>query len=142
MVRGAAGGIASLRGILAEHEDLEPDLWDLYRVDVADVFTGRRSVRYLLRYAERLLDEPMSRYRAKIIGRDDWREHLGWGKGEYLTAALIDAVHWNTSITAAHGGKRRPRKPDPFARPAVSAGPVARSLDAVPFEHIEQLVNG
>lgn len=98
------------------------------------------STRRVLGLVERLLDEPRSRYRAKIIGGRQWREHIGWGPGEYLQAALIDAVNANTVTTAYHGSKSRPPRIEPTYRPPFAPSEFA-SLDEVPFEQIEALIN-
>lgn len=91
---------------------------------------------------ERLLDEPWSRYRAKLIGGEEWRGHLGWGPAEYLHAALIDAVQMNTSVTAAHGGKRKPKVPPQFPRPQVAKQKPARTLADLNVGQIETMLNG
>jgi hypothetical protein len=111
-------------------------------VDVADVLSGRIAVRQVMALVERLQDEPWSRYRAKLLGGDNWRQHLGWGPSEYLQAALIDVIQVNTAVTAAHGGKRRPKAPEPFYRPEMTPETkVAESLDQIPLDAIAQMIN-
>lgn len=93
---------------------------------------------------ERLLDEPWSRYRAQLLGGDDWRSHLGWGPAEYLHAALIDAVQVNTAVTAAHGSGKRPRVPTAYPRPERrqhAPDTTAEDLDAADLAEIEALIN-
>lgn len=112
-------------------------------MDVSEAFSGRLSVRRVVGLVERLSDEPWSRYRARLLGGENWRQHLGWGPSEYLTAHLFDAVQVNTAVTAAHGSKKRPKIPEPYPRPeTVSVDSLsAASLDDLDLVAIAALIN-
>lgn len=68
---------------------------------------------------ERLQDEPWSRYRAKLLGGDRWREHLGWSPDTYTAVLVVDALQVNTTVTAYHGSGKKPKLPGPMPRPTV-----------------------
>jgi len=104
---------------LTEHPDVTFDLWDLFHFDVEEVFAGRRAVEWAYGLIERLLDEPWSRYRARLLGGDKWREHLGWTPDTYTAVLLVDALQVNTSVTAYHGSGKKPKLPQPVPRPLL-----------------------
>ena len=76
------------------------------------------------------MDEPRSRWRAKRIGGDHWRQHLGWSPDTYLHATLVDAVQVNSAVTAVQGSGKRPKKITPLARPVYAPQPTAVLGDA------------
>lgn len=43
---------------------------------------------------------------------------MGWDQDRYMMATLIDSIRENTYVTlAAAGGKKKPKKPEPYPRP-------------------------
>lgn len=110
-----------------------------------EVFAGPAwDPRRLWGFVERLIDEPWSRWRAKGLHPTKWREHLGWGPAEYLSASLRDAVELNTSVTHAHGSGKRPKQPPPTYRPPVEEKkPPAEQVvgDALTIAQIDALMN-
>jgi hypothetical protein len=110
---------------------------------VRDVFSGRSSPRRFWGFVERLVDEPWSRWRAKGLNQQKWREHLGWGPAEYLSAAVVDALNLNTAVAHAHGSGKRPKQPQPTYRPPVQErrpDPVNVD-DAMTLAQIDALMN-
>lgn len=89
-----------------------------------DALTGREPCRWAWGFVERLIDEPWSRWRAKRLGGDHWREHLGWTPDTYLHALLFDAIQVNSAITSAAGTGKRPKAPPPTSRPTARPEPV------------------
>lgn len=92
------------------------DLWALYHFDIKMIREGTDRVLLCSALLARLCEDAHSHWRAEQIGGS---EHLDFGVLSHQIAALTDAVQWNTSVTAAHGGKRRPRKPASSYRPTV-----------------------
>lgn len=112
---------------------------------MTEALAGRLPVQTVWGFVERLMDEPWSRHRAKLIGGDHWREHLGWGPAEYLTATLVDAVQVNTAVTAVHGSKQRPKVPEPYPRPdrqKPPPEPVEPVEDETDLQQLVDLING
>lgn len=69
--------------------------------------------------------------RAKRLGGP---EHYGWGRGDEYLPVIGDLIQQNTSVTAAHGSKRRPRKVTPLPRPERTRTNIAKSLDDVDWD--------
>ncbi len=92
-------------------------MWDLFRFDVEDVFAGRRAPEWAWGLMDRLVDEPWSRWRAKQVGGDKWREHLGWSPDTYLTALLADGQSVAISVADAARVGKKPKVPTPIPRP-------------------------
>lgn len=108
-----------------------------------EVFSGLSSPRRFWGFVERLTDEPWSRWRAKALHPEKWREHLGWGTAEHQSAALLDALNLNTAVTHAHGSGKRPKQPAPTYRPPADerkTEPVDLT-DAVTLAQIEAAMN-
>ena len=82
-----------------------------------DVFAGRRAPEWAWGLMERLVDEPWSRWRAKQVGGDAWREHLGWSPDTYLTATQIDVQQVSVAVADAARVGKKPKLPDPLPRP-------------------------
>lgn len=79
------------------------------------------SPRRLLGFVERLRFEPMSIYRARLLGGEKhWDEHIGWGQTEELLAAICDGINQLILVTDAARTNRRPRKATPLQRPVVA----------------------
>jgi hypothetical protein len=66
---------------------------------------------------DRLVDEPWSRWRARLIGGDKWREHLGWSPDTYLAVLLADGQRVATAIADAARVNKKPVLPKPLPRP-------------------------
>lgn len=68
---------------------------------------------------ERLMDEPGSRYRAKQLCGDNWRDMYQWDRHQAALTDLIDLLNVNTRMTVlAAGRKFRPTplwpRPEPM----------------------------
>ncbi|WIV44535.1 hypothetical protein [Glutamicibacter nicotianae] len=83
-------------------EALEGDLWDFYRLDLADVFRGSLSCRRVLMFVRRLMDEPWSRLRAELRGAD-W---LGYTPEVHEMRDLYNMSGTHAQISA----NRKPNK--------------------------------
>lgn len=92
-------------------------MWDLFGFDVEDVFSGRRAPEWAWGLMDRLIDEPWSRWRAKQVGGDKWREHLGWSPDTYLAALSADVQQVAVAIADAARVQKKPRLPKPLPRP-------------------------
>lgn len=99
------------------------DVWA--RMDAGDMRLLEPLVQWLLR-------EPRSRFRARVLaetppdseaGCDPVTEWVSWGRIESMLADTIDAINLNTVVTAAHGGKKKPRRPEPYRRPGSQVAP-------------------
>lgn len=106
----STGGIRSLRKLVEENPEVARDLAALFNFDVDRVFLGLERPQLAFRLLRRLVVEPWSEYRAKLLGGE---EHLGWSVDTYKTAELINHLKINTEITRVHGSKAKPKEPTP-----------------------------
>lgn len=77
---------------------MEGDLWEFYRIDIRDLWTGRLSPRRARVFIERALDEPSSRIRRDTLG-DDW---LFYGRMAARLDDLADLLNFQTQATAVN----------------------------------------
>lgn len=82
---------------------MESDLWVLCRVDVSEVFTGRRTARWALQFVERALIHPESITRAQESGGQYWQDWFGFDavaarvlQNSNVTIASVGADQWLT----------------------------------------------
>lgn len=99
----------------------------MYQFDVGDVFSRPRLLKVGMTFLGRLAHEPRSMHRAMRLGGP---EHYGWRAADHYLPTLGDLIQANTSVTAAHGGKRKPRKVKPLPRPEIKRQQ-ATTLDQV-----------
>lgn len=109
--------------LLDEHRDaLEGDLWELYGLDVRQVFTGALEPRRALMFAERAARDPRGHMRADILGDAGF---VGWGRPEYAAAAVADRLAALTLLVhKGLGGSGNPKlEPFPIPQQDKDRGP-------------------
>lgn len=122
--------MTALCDLLDAHADaVEGDLWDLYGIDVLEVFTGSLSPRRALLFAERAVNDPRSHLRAELMGG---LEFVRWTADTYALTQMADEI--SALVVLVHkalGGKNTPSVV-PFPRPRPDDGrapaPAARTL--------------
>jgi hypothetical protein len=119
--------MSALCELLDEHgRAVEGDLFELYQVDVLDVFRGKLTARRALDFAERACHDPRSHLRAELLGDS---EFVGWDERAFLAAEIVDNTAALFTLVAKALGQRV-RPPTPAHRPTVAAaaGPQAKTL--------------
>ena len=78
------------------------DIFALYGIDPVEYLDTHENVDLIFILIERLAYEPMSIYRAKQLGDDDF---IGWSSDSNRLADLLDAVHFSAVTGAMQKGK-------------------------------------
>ena len=99
----------------------------LFRVDLADFWSGRVSLDTFLALVERLPLESRSEYRAAILGFFDF---IGWDTNSSLLADVFDATQQGTrALVKVQGGRMKA----PSAHPRPERKRVITSDDVASF---------
>lgn len=118
----SAGGSNGLAKLIDQYgEQLNADFQSFYFLDFVKVMTpgSGYSPRRVLSMIRQL--PPESRTVAALRGGDQF---YGWGVDRYLLAAQVDAIRENThAFISANSPKKRPKPPEPVARPSKDSGP-------------------